>query len=125
MPKSAPPEARAEVAALFKKHLRYDTLEGLALAAMMKHFTTQELDALAKFYGSAEGKSAMAKFGPYMADVLPTTAPDPSLEVKSKYRRRGIARPMERDLLAVRGPANRRSVRGFHLRFAVAPHLDP
>ena len=31
----------------------------------------QELKALADFYGSAVGKSAMKKFGTYMADVMP------------------------------------------------------
>jgi len=40
--------------------------------AMIKHFTTEELKALADFYGSAVGKSAMQKFGAYMADIMPT-----------------------------------------------------
>ena len=40
--------------------------------AMVKHFTTEELKALADFYGSPVGKSAMQKFGAYMADVMPT-----------------------------------------------------
>ena len=39
--------------------------------AMVKHFTTEELKALADFYGSPVGKSAMQKFGAYMADVMP------------------------------------------------------
>ena len=69
--KTLPPEQQAVAAALLKKHLRYEALEGLTLAAMAKNFTTRELDALARFYGSAEGKSAMAKFGAYMSDVVP------------------------------------------------------
>src|SRR5437762_266906 len=40
--------------------------------AMVKHFTTDELKALADFYGSPVGKSAMQKFGAYMADIMPT-----------------------------------------------------
>ncbi len=40
--------------------------------AMVKHFTTEELKALADFYGSPVGKSAMQKFGAYMAEVMPT-----------------------------------------------------
>jgi hypothetical protein len=40
--------------------------------AMVKHFTTEELKALADFYGSPVGKSAMQKFGAYMADLMPT-----------------------------------------------------
>jgi len=39
--------------------------------AMVKNFTTDELKALADFYGSPVGKSAMQKFGTYMADVMP------------------------------------------------------
>jgi hypothetical protein len=38
---------------------------------MVKHFTTEELKALADFYGSPVGKSAMQKFGAYMADLMP------------------------------------------------------
>ena len=40
--------------------------------AMVKHFTTEELKALADFYGSPVGKSAMQKFGAYMSDLMPT-----------------------------------------------------
>ncbi len=39
--------------------------------AMVKNFTTEELKALADFYGSPVGKSAMQKFGAYMADIMP------------------------------------------------------
>jgi hypothetical protein len=38
---------------------------------MVKNFTTEELKALADFYGSPIGKAAMKKIGPYMADVMP------------------------------------------------------
>src|SRR4029453_16849666 len=38
---------------------------------MVKNFTTEELKALADFYGSPVGKSAMQKFGAYMADIMP------------------------------------------------------
>jgi hypothetical protein len=39
--------------------------------AMVKNFTTEELKALADFYGSPVGKSAMKKFGAYIADIMP------------------------------------------------------
>jgi hypothetical protein len=39
--------------------------------AMVKHFTTEEIKALADFYGSPVGKSAMQKFGAYMAELMP------------------------------------------------------
>ena len=38
---------------------------------MTKNFTVGELNAMAAFYGSPEGKSAAKKFGPYMAGVMP------------------------------------------------------
>ena len=38
---------------------------------MLKTFTAEELNALADFYGSKNGYSAMRKFGSYMALVTP------------------------------------------------------
>jgi hypothetical protein len=43
----------------------------ITLAALVKHFTPQELNAMTAFYGTPEGKSVRGKFGPYMADVMP------------------------------------------------------
>ena len=66
------PEAdRAQFLALTKKYVNPQTLEAISIDVMVRHFTTKELQALARFYGSAEGRSAMDKFGPYMADMLP------------------------------------------------------
>ncbi|MEZ5460005.1 MAG: DUF2059 domain-containing protein [Steroidobacteraceae bacterium] len=66
------PEAQRDVfESAMKKHLRVDMLEAAMKAAMVKHFTTQELDALADFYGSPVGKSAMAKLAVYTADLQP------------------------------------------------------
>ncbi len=39
--------------------------------AMVKNFTTDELKSLADCYGSPVGKSAMQKFGAYMAHIMP------------------------------------------------------
>jgi hypothetical protein len=66
-----PPEQAAGVKDLLTKHVRMDALKEAMLIAMVKHFTTRELDAMATFYGSPEGKSALAKFGPYMGDIMP------------------------------------------------------
>jgi hypothetical protein len=51
--------------------VRSGVIEEAITQALVKHFTTQELNALAEFYSSPAGKSAMKKFGPYMADILP------------------------------------------------------
>jgi hypothetical protein len=71
MSQSMPPEKRAEFKTLMTQYVRIDALKEAMLISMTKHFTTRELNALAAFYGSEEGKSAMTKFGPYMTDVMP------------------------------------------------------
>lgn len=53
------------------KYVRINVLERAAVSSMVHHFTVRELNALADFYGSPEGRSAMKKFGAYMADVMP------------------------------------------------------
>jgi len=71
MSQSLPPEKRAEFEALMTHYVRADALQEAMLLSMTKHFTTRELNALATFYGSEEGKSAMAKFGAYTAEIMP------------------------------------------------------
>jgi len=66
-----PVEQRGDFRTLMLQNVRADVVEAAMVVAMVKHFTTAELNALADFYGSPEGKSAMAKFGVYMADVAP------------------------------------------------------
>ena len=65
----------ADQAAVFKKILTQDVdisvLEKAATESMVKNFTTSEIEALAKFYASPEGRSVMKKLGVYMADVMP------------------------------------------------------
>ena len=39
--------------------------------ALIKHFTPDEMNAMAAFFGSPAGKSARTKFPPYMTDMLP------------------------------------------------------
>jgi hypothetical protein len=46
-------------------------LEEITKSAMIKHFSADELKALADFYSSPVGKSAMSKMGDYMADIMP------------------------------------------------------
>jgi hypothetical protein len=71
MSQTLPAEKRAEFKALMTQYVRVDVLQEAMLISMTRHFTTRELNALAAFYGSEEGKSAMAKFGLYMTDVMP------------------------------------------------------
>ena len=72
MAKNMPPDQREDFKALLVKHLDIEVLTKGMKDAMVKTFTADELKALADFYGSPVGKSAMKKFGAYMADVMPS-----------------------------------------------------
>ena len=66
-----PPDQRQQVKRMMTAELDIAALTKAMTDAMVKHFTTEELKALADFYGSPIGKSATQKFGAYMADVMP------------------------------------------------------
>jgi hypothetical protein len=66
-----PPDQAKKFREVMTKELDSEALDKAMRDAMIKHFTADELGALADFYGSKIGKSAMAKFGAYMADVMP------------------------------------------------------
>jgi hypothetical protein len=68
---NVPPAERQKFKDTLTSSLDVDALTKAMTDAMVKHFTTEELKALADFYGSPVGKSAMKKFGAYMADVMP------------------------------------------------------
>ena len=72
MAANLPPEQREPFKRMMTTQLDIPSLTKAMTDAMVKHFTTEELKALADFYGSPVGKSAMQKFGAYMADVMPT-----------------------------------------------------
>jgi hypothetical protein len=71
MARTVPEDKRELFKQLMTKHVRIDVLRDAMMASMVKNFTTRELNALANFYGSPEGRSAMAKIGSYMADIMP------------------------------------------------------
>ena len=71
MGKQLPGEQRAQFIGNMKKIVRADYLEHLCRQSMIKTFTTDELNALADFYGSKHGSSAMLKFGAYMGQIMP------------------------------------------------------
>jgi len=69
--KQVPQDQRVQFVAQMKATVRADVLERIARESMVKTFTTDELNALANFYGSQHGASAMKKFGVYMGQVMP------------------------------------------------------
>jgi hypothetical protein len=89
--KRLPEDKRAEFMSDFKDIFHADAIAEICLAAMVKHFTADELNALADFYGSKTGASIMSKFPPYMADVMPPLQEElrratEELLSKKKYR---------------------------------------
>ena len=71
MATNLPADQRQQFKQMLTKDLDIAALSKAMTDAMVKHFTTEELKALADFYGSPVGKSAMQKFGAYMADLMP------------------------------------------------------
>src|SRR5215467_6089914 len=71
MAANLPPDQREQFKKVTTTQLDIAALTKAMMDAMVKNFTTDELKALADFYGSPVGKSAMQKFGTYMADIMP------------------------------------------------------
>ena len=71
MAANLPAEQRDQFKKLMTTDVDIAALSKAMIDAMVKNFTTDELKALADFYGSPVGKSAMQKFGAYMADIMP------------------------------------------------------
>src|SRR4026208_1920375 len=70
MDATLPPDQREPLQKTMTAQLDIAALTKTMIDSMVKHFTTEELKALADFYGSPVGKSAMQKFGAYMADLM-------------------------------------------------------
>lgn len=66
-----PVEQRAAGVEKVRAAIRQKTIEKIAIDALVKVFTTDELKALTDFYGSDVGRSAVNKFGAYSAEVMP------------------------------------------------------
>ncbi len=71
MAANLPPEQRDQFKRVMTTQFDLAALTKASMDAMVKNFTTDELKALADFYGSPIGKSAMQKVGAYMADIMP------------------------------------------------------
>ena len=66
-----PLDQRDSYISKLKKTVRVEALEQVARDALTKTFTADELNALADFYESKAGASAMKKFGDYMKQLMP------------------------------------------------------
>jgi hypothetical protein len=70
--KNLPEDKRQAFKELFLKYIDMPAVEKAMKASLVKHFSADELKALADFYSSPAGKSAMKKMAAYTADVSPT-----------------------------------------------------
>lgn len=68
---NVPENKRQEFIQFMSGALDMQMLEGLIVTSMTEHFTTNELNALADFYGSPEGISIVEKMPVYMASTMP------------------------------------------------------
>ena len=66
-----PPQSREGFIAALTDPAFLKRMTDTTRTTMAKHFTTEELNALADFYSQPVAKSAMAKMGPYTADLMP------------------------------------------------------
>ncbi|HSW51410.1 MAG TPA: DUF2059 domain-containing protein [Bryobacteraceae bacterium] len=66
-----PEERREDFKKTLAEVVTSEKIEKITLDAIVKHFTVREINALAAFYGSPEGRSISRKFTAYMADVMP------------------------------------------------------
>ena len=71
MAANLPADQREQFRKVMTTQVDIAALSKAMIDSMVKNFTTEELKALADFYGSPVGKSAMQKFGAYMADIMP------------------------------------------------------
>jgi hypothetical protein len=69
---NVPPPEREKFKQTLTSELNVTAISRAMLEGLVRYFTTEELRALADFYGSPVGKSAMKKFPSYMADLMPT-----------------------------------------------------
>jgi hypothetical protein len=66
-----PPDKREQARTIVREHFPQEMMK-VSLQALVKTFTTKELNAMTAFYGSAEGQSVIPKYPTYLAEVMPT-----------------------------------------------------
>jgi hypothetical protein len=71
MAQNLPVGQRKEFIDNMTRNLDFEAVEKVTLAALKRHLTAEELSALADFYSSPAGKSAMRKIGLCMAEMSP------------------------------------------------------
>ena len=66
-----PADQRDQLKKLMTTQVDVAALSKAMTDAMVKNFHNRRAEGVGRFYGSPVGKSAMQKFGAYMADIMP------------------------------------------------------
>jgi uncharacterized protein len=69
--KNFPAASQGRVLAHLNRQIDRPRLRNAMLNSMVQVFNVDELNALANFYGSAEGQSVLKKFPQYMGAIMP------------------------------------------------------
>ena len=93
MAKTLPADQRARFVAEMRAVVKIDRMEQIAQAAMVKTFSLEEITALADFYSSPHGASAMAKFGVYMGEIMPALMQEMERSMQELRSRGGPVKP--------------------------------
>lgn len=93
MAKTLPADQRARFVAEMRAVVKIDRMEQIAKAAMVKTFSLEEITALADFYASPHGASAMAKFGVYMGEIMPALMQEMERSTQELRSRGGPVKP--------------------------------
>ena len=89
-----PPDKREDFVKLMTEEVDIDHIEKIALNAMVRTFTVEELNAFADFYGSDIGKSAMSKFGTYTSIVMPAVQQEMFRVIKKIESAKNLTSPI-------------------------------
>ncbi len=68
------PDKQEKAHANFMRNVDASELRRIIREALLRHFTEDELKALAAFYSTPEGRACMAKAAAFAADVVPACA---------------------------------------------------
>ena len=84
--KMVPPDSKQTIEDTFKAVDRKKLADAM-IASMKKHFTTSEINSLAKFYASPDGKEVMRKMPAMQAEVLPVLQGEISAAMMGVYEK--------------------------------------
>ena len=83
--KQMPPGERDAFMTRMGRSIDIKALERITKAALLKHFTLEEINAMSDYQSSKYGASAMAKMGVYMADVMPAVTEEVQQAMQKMY----------------------------------------